>query len=158
MSSLPGGQTVGNPMETAVATTWHNPGQGFLVLPAGTPCRIVEPGEMPAHEQRIFNNIRIGDRKLVPILMGGMFRALSNEKLQARRTGERLMIDPTVRELAAMRAAGPKAGEYIEHLGKTDMALFTVEEFTTLIQVIVSAYQQAKTEFDINDTWDDIPF
>ena len=68
------------------------------------------------------------------------------------------MIDPTERELAAMRAAGPRAGEYIESLGKTDMALFTVEEFTTLIQVIVSAYQSAKTEFDINNTWDDIPF
>ncbi|MEO5355185.1 MAG: DUF6511 domain-containing protein [Magnetococcus sp. XQGC-1] len=149
---------MGNPMETSVSTTWHNPGQGWLVLPAGTPCRIVDPGEMPAHEQRIFKNIRIGDPRLVTILMGGMYRALPGKKLRARRTGERLMIDPTERELVAMRAAGPKAGEYIESLGKTDMALFTVEEFTTLIQVIVSAYQMAKTEFDINNTWDDIPF
>jgi hypothetical protein len=145
-------------METSVATTWHYPGQGFLVLPARTPCRTVGLEEMPVGEQRVFKHILNRDATQVLIMMGGMFRALPGEKLQARRTGERLMIDPTERELVAMRAAGPKAGEYIESLGKTDMAIFTVEEFTTLIQVIVSAYQAAKTEFDINNTWDDIPF
>ena len=145
-------------METAVVTTWHNPGQGFLVLPAGTPCRTVVLEEMPVAEQRVFKHILYRDATQVLIRMGGTFRALPVEKLRARRTGAQLMVDPTERELVAMRAAGPRAGEYIESLGKTDMALFTVEEFTTLIQVIVSAYQAAKTEFDINDTWDDIPF
>ena len=158
MSSLPGGQTVGNPMETTVATTWHNPGQGFLVLPARTQCRTADLEEVPGKEQRVFRQILNRDATQVLIMMGGIYRALPGEKLRVRRTGEQLMIDPTTRELAAMRAAGPKAGEYIESLGKTDMALFTVEEFTTLIQVIVSAYQSAKTEFDINNTWDDIPF
>ncbi|MBF0214136.1 MAG: hypothetical protein HQM00_11345 [Magnetococcales bacterium] len=68
------------------------------------------------------------------------------------------MVDPTERELAAMRAAAPLAGEYVESLGKSDLTLFTVEEFLTLIQVIVGAYQSAKTGFDVTDTWDDVPF
>ncbi|MBF0400247.1 MAG: hypothetical protein HQL90_05720 [Magnetococcales bacterium] len=152
------GQSVGNPMETSVATTWHNPGQGFLVLPAGTPCRTADLEEVPGKEQRVFRQILNCDATLVLILMGGTFRALPGEKLRARRTGARLMVDPTERELAAMRAAGPRAGEYIESLGKTDMALFTVEEFTTLIQVIVSTYLEAKATFDVNNTWDDVPF
>ena len=68
------------------------------------------------------------------------------------------MVDPTEREQAALNAAGPMAGEYIESLGKTDLVLFSVEEFLELIQVIVSAYLEAKARFDINNTWDDIPF
>ncbi|MBF0629242.1 MAG: hypothetical protein HQL91_13580 [Magnetococcales bacterium] len=68
------------------------------------------------------------------------------------------MVDPTERELAAMRAAAPAAGEYVESLGKSDLTLFTVEEFMTLIQVIVGAYLSAKTAFDVTDTWDDVPF
>ena len=68
------------------------------------------------------------------------------------------MIDPTPREMEAMRTAGPMAGEYIESLGKTDLALFSVNEFLMLIQVIVTAYLEAKAGFDTNDTWDDVPF
>ena len=68
------------------------------------------------------------------------------------------MIDPTPREMEAMRTAGPLAGEYIESLGKTDLALFSVNEFLMLIQVIVTAYLEAKAGFDTNDTWDDVPF
>jgi len=54
--------------------------------------------------------------------------------------GRRGMIDPTKHEIAAMQAASPVAGEYIESIGKTDMAAFTVEEWMTLIEVIVTAY------------------
>ncbi|MBF0310620.1 MAG: hypothetical protein HQL56_13930 [Magnetococcales bacterium] len=68
------------------------------------------------------------------------------------------MVDPTEREQAALRAAAPLAGEYIESLGKTDLTLFTVEEFLILIRVIVGGYLEAKASLDINDTWDDVPF
>ncbi|MBF0160028.1 MAG: hypothetical protein HQL58_10960 [Magnetococcales bacterium] len=68
------------------------------------------------------------------------------------------MIDPTERELAAMQAAGPLAGEYIESLGKTDLALFTLEEFITLIQVIITAYLEAKCQLDLANRLDDVPF
>ena len=158
MPNLSGAPAVGNPMETSVTTTWHDPGQGWLVLPARTPCCTVGLEEVPGKEQRVFRQILNRDATLVLVLMGGTYRALPVDKLRAKRTGGRLMIDPTQRELTAMRAAGPKAGEYIESLGRTDMALFSVEEFTTLIQVIVSAYLEAKATFDVNNTWDDIPF
>lgn len=68
------------------------------------------------------------------------------------------MIDPTPREQAALRAAAPAAGEYVEGLGKSDLTLFTVEEFTALLGVIVTAYMEAKTRMDAEDTWDDVPF
>ncbi len=68
------------------------------------------------------------------------------------------MIDPTPREMEALRSAGPMAGEYIESLGKTDLAHYSVNEFLMLIQVIVTAYLDAKARMDADDTWDDIPF
>ncbi len=68
------------------------------------------------------------------------------------------MIDPTPREMEAMRAAGPLAGEYIESLGKTNLAQFSVNEFLMLIQVIVTGYLDAKAQLDADDAWDDVPF
>ena len=53
------------------------------------------------------------------------------------------MVDPTEHEVAAMRAASPVAGEYIESLGKTDLAAFAEDEWLTLIEVIVTAYTDA---------------
>ena len=53
------------------------------------------------------------------------------------------MVDPTEHEVAAMRAASPVAGEYVESLGKTDLAAFSEHEWLTLIEVIVSAYTDA---------------
>ncbi|MBF0093943.1 MAG: hypothetical protein HQL34_05290 [Alphaproteobacteria bacterium] len=53
------------------------------------------------------------------------------------------MIDPTPNEIAAMEAASPLAGEYIESLGKTDMAAFTYDEWMTLIEVIITGYLDA---------------
>ena len=53
------------------------------------------------------------------------------------------MVDPTEHEVAAMRAASPVAGEYIESLGKTDLAAFAEAEWLTLIEVIVTAYTDA---------------
>jgi hypothetical protein len=62
------------------------------------------------------------------------------------------MVDPTEHEVAAMRAASPLAGEFIDSLGKTDLAQFTEHEWLTLIEVIVTAYvetlQQLAAESD----------
>jgi Family of unknown function (DUF6511) len=49
----------------------------------------------------------------------------------------------TEHEVAAMRAASPTAGEYVESLGKTDLAAFSEDEWLTLIEVIVTAYSDA---------------
>ena len=68
------------------------------------------------------------------------------------------MIDPTPREQAAIKKAGQFAGEYIESLGRTDMMTWSVEEFLTLVNVIVGAYLETKATLDVSDDFDDVPF
>ena len=60
------------------------------------------------------------------------------------------MVDPTQHEVAGMRAASPVAGEYVESLGKTDLAAFSEDEWLTLIEVIVTAFTDALG--DLTDT------
>ena len=51
------------------------------------------------------------------------------------------MIDPKKHEVQALAAACQSGGEYVESLGKTDLATFTGEEWATLIEVAVTAFQ-----------------
>lgn len=51
------------------------------------------------------------------------------------------MVDPDEHEAAAIEAASPAAGEYLESLGKTDLAALTRAEWLTLLEVVVTAYQ-----------------
>jgi hypothetical protein len=50
------------------------------------------------------------------------------------------MIDPTPNERAAMAHGGAMGGEYLDSLGKTDLAQLSVDEWHTLIEVIVTGY------------------
>jgi hypothetical protein len=49
-------------------------------------------------------------------------------------TGE--MLDPTAYETQALAIAGEKAGEYLESIGKTDLATLTGEEWTLFLTTI----------------------
>jgi hypothetical protein len=51
------------------------------------------------------------------------------------------MIDASEHERAALTAAGISGGEYVERTGRTDLALWSTEEWSVLIDVIVTAYQ-----------------
>ena len=51
------------------------------------------------------------------------------------------MIDPNQHETNALAAAGVTGGEYVESIGKTDLASFTEREWSTLVDVIVTAFQ-----------------
>ena len=51
------------------------------------------------------------------------------------------MIDPNTHELNALAAAGNAGGAYIESLAKTDLAQFSAQEWATLVEVIVTAFQ-----------------
>ena len=53
------------------------------------------------------------------------------------------VIDPDEHEIAAIEAASPMAGEYLERIGKTDLAVLSEAEWLTLLEVIVTAYQDA---------------
>jgi hypothetical protein len=51
------------------------------------------------------------------------------------------VVDPDEHETAAIAAASPVAGEYLDSIGKTDLATLTEAEWLTLLEVIVTAYQ-----------------
>jgi|TARA_R110000787_G_scaffold48723_3_gene117137 uncharacterized protein (DUF3820 family) len=50
------------------------------------------------------------------------------------------MIDPTENEKEAMLTANERAGEYLTWLEKFNIEDFTPEEFSQLVEVIVSGY------------------
>ena len=50
------------------------------------------------------------------------------------------MIDATPNERAAMEHGGAMAGEDLDSLGKSDLAQFSLGEWQTLIEVIVTGY------------------
>jgi len=51
------------------------------------------------------------------------------------------VVDPDEHEQAAIVATSPVAGEYLDSIGKTDLALLTETEWLTLLEVIITAYQ-----------------
>lgn len=55
----------------------------------------------------------------------------------------RRMIDPNPIELAAMRQAGDRAGDYIDSLGRTDMAAWSKPEWAAFIAAICGGYVDA---------------
>jgi len=62
------------------------------------------------------------------------------------------MIDPTPNEEAALAAAGAAAGEYLESLGRADLAALSVPEWQTLIEVIVTGYCDRLRDLAARDT------
>ena len=53
------------------------------------------------------------------------------------------MIDPNQHETNALAAACQTGGEYVESLAKTDLTSFTPVEWSTLIDVVVTAFQDS---------------
>ena len=51
------------------------------------------------------------------------------------------MLDPNTHELAALQAAGQAGGAYVEALAKTDLAAWTAEEWSQLVEIIVTHFQ-----------------
>ena len=50
------------------------------------------------------------------------------------------MVDPNEHEAAAMQEAGEIAGQYIEAMGRTDMASWSVDEWRGFVEAICGAY------------------
>lgn len=59
------------------------------------------------------------------------------------------MVDPNEFELAAMRRAGDAAGEFIDALGRTDMATWSPAEWSSFIDVICGSYVDSLIEQQI---------
>jgi hypothetical protein len=50
------------------------------------------------------------------------------------------MIDPTPNEQAAMEAGGQLGGEYLDSIGKTDLAALSASEWATFVEAVVTGY------------------
>jgi hypothetical protein len=50
------------------------------------------------------------------------------------------MIDPTPNEMQAMTVGGQQGGEYLESLGKSDLATLTETEWDRFIDAVVTGY------------------
>jgi hypothetical protein len=62
-----------------------------------------------------------------------------------------LMIDATMNEKAALGEASNVVGEYIESIGKTDLATFTESEWDNLVECIVTTYCDKLRELQANE-------
>jgi hypothetical protein len=51
------------------------------------------------------------------------------------------MIDPNKHEINALSAASVSGGSFVEKTGKTDLASWTEQEWATLIDVVVTSFQ-----------------
>lgn len=54
--------------------------------------------------------------------------------------GNKGMINPTRHEITAIEAASGPAGEYIETLGRTDMATWSESEWMCFLECVITAY------------------
>jgi hypothetical protein len=63
------------------------------------------------------------------------------------------MIDKDDDERAALKEAGQEGGAFVESLGRTELATWSPEEWATLVEVVVTAYQDT-----LGRLRDDIPF
>ena len=75
------------------------------------------------------------------IRMDGPLRKLCSMRCQAITTRLKGLIDPNIHEVGALANASRLGGEYVESIAKTDLATFTEQEWSALIEVIVTAFQ-----------------
>jgi hypothetical protein len=50
------------------------------------------------------------------------------------------MIDPTPNEKSAMNNGGRMGGEFLESIGKTDLATLTIAEWDCFVEAVVTGY------------------
>ncbi|MBF0309886.1 MAG: hypothetical protein HQL56_10185 [Magnetococcales bacterium] len=138
------------PAWTTARTNWHDPRLGWVSLPPGLRCHRVWLDDLPSRERAIFGNIlRRSPGHVLVQLVGGV-RALNRTLLMEAKD----MTDATDLERAAMAATLVPLGEYVGSIGMhRPLADYSKEEVLTLIDVVVSAYQN-----HFNKHNDDIPF
>jgi len=67
------------------------------------------------------------------------------------------MIDPTKNEIEAALHGGTRGGEYLDWLGKTNLAALSKEEWQQFLLCVVGGYsEKIFTEIELSE--DDIPF
>jgi hypothetical protein len=71
-------------------------------------------------------------------IVAAIFKAWPSARILGKAS---YMIDPTAREIRAIELASDPAGEYIDSLGKTDMAAWDESEWYTFLEVVITGYQ-----------------
>ncbi|MBF0626159.1 MAG: hypothetical protein HQL82_15295 [Magnetococcales bacterium] len=138
------------PAWTRVRTNWHDPRLGWISLPPGLRCHRVWLEELSPRERTIFGNIIKRSPGHVLVRLAGGVRVLTGTLLLETKD----MTDATDLEQAAMAAALRPLGEYVGSIGMhRPLADYTKAEVLTMIDVVVSAYQDYFHKHN-----DDIPF
>lgn len=60
---------------------------------------------------------------------------------KCRERGE--MVDPTEAEIKGMEAGAAAGGEYLDSLGKTDLAMLTPDEYMTFIECVCTGFVES---------------
>ena len=58
------------------------------------------------------------------------------------------MIDPTEHEVVALETASDRAGEYLESLGKSDLASLSRDEWMAFLEVVVTGWTDSLRELE----------
>lgn len=70
-----------------------------------------------------------------------------------------MMVDPTAAERAAIRAALKPAAEKLEEIGwQTRLCELSEPQVLTLIEIVVTGYQDALREYELATTDPEVPF
>lgn len=76
----------------------------------------------------------------------GLARVCSDACADYHLTRTKPMVDPTESETEAMAYAGAMGGEYLDHLGKTDLAKLSLEEWQEFLRAICGGYTEKLLE------------
>ena len=138
------------PVWTRQRTRWHDSRRGWFSIPPGTRGHRVWLDDLSSLERAIFAKILKRSTGYVLIHLAQQVRAV-HKALILEKTS---VIDATDLERAAMAAALPPLGEYVGSIGMhRPLAAYTKQEVLTLIDVVVTAYQDYFIKHN-----DDIPF
>ena len=61
------------------------------------------------------------------------------------------MIDPNVHEAQSLHVASMAGGAFVEQIGKTDLTQWSELEWATLVDVIITAFQECLRQAYAND-------
>lgn len=58
------------------------------------------------------------------------------------------MVDPTQHEIEAIQAAADYGGEYLDSLGKTDLAALNEDEWLTFVESVITGFTDKLQELE----------
>ncbi|MEG3637676.1 DUF6511 domain-containing protein [Magnetococcus sp. PR-3] len=136
-------------------STWHDPAWGWVTLPPGLKTQRIGLGALQRKDKALFQRHLKNHPQHVLIWLLGKVRAVPVDLLLEVRN----MVDATQLEKAAMAAALPLLGEYVASIDmQRPLTAYSKEEVLTLVEVIVTAYQDYMAKAQPDTLFDDIPF